>query len=150
MTATVDLKMPPAHAPGAGVKEALHSGLYIAKSNTVTIGTDTMPALLFDVPSNTFISEIILEVTTAVEGNTGSDNVLIGLNGGDSDLFMAADTVVSQVGRWSSKRGVAVGGGGYLTSSDEIIEATWTTQSSAGVFDAYIIYKPFADENYIA
>jgi hypothetical protein len=144
----VDLKMPPQNAPGQGVEGALHSGLYVAQSETVTIGTDTLPALLFNVPENTLVSEIILHTQTAVAGNTGSDNVLVGINS-DSDLFMAADTVVSQAGFWSSKRGTAIGSGGYVTSSDEQVEATWTTQSSVGAFDAYLIYKPFADENYI-
>ncbi len=142
-----DIRMPPTHAPGHGVEDALNASLYVAKSGTVVIGTDTQPALLFYVPSNVFISEIVKHVSVAVEGNTGSDNVLVGIES-DSDLFMAADTVTNAIGFWSSKRGTAIGGGGYVTSSDETIEATWTTSSTVGSFDFYLIYRPLENINY--
>jgi len=142
-----DLKKAPDFAPGKGVAEALHAGLMWAKSEAVDATADTQPALLFNVPANTLIYDVILNVTTALEDATGNPTIAVGIDP-DSDLFFSS-TDIAALGTHSAKDHAMVGAGGYVTSSDEVVEASWLAGCSAGAFEAWIIYSPHADENHV-
>jgi hypothetical protein len=142
-----DIKLPPLHAPGKGVAEALNSATYMAKSATVSCtGGDTQPALLFNVPKDVFVEDVIVYTTTALTG-ASPDTLVVGI-ASDCDLFHASSDVLN-VGSHSAAYGSALGAGGYVTSSDEQIEANWSTGTTAGAFYAVIKYKPRDSKNFV-
>jgi len=137
--------MPPEQAPGFGVANALKSAVYSAKSGSVTVTSDTQPALLFNVPKNVRIKDVIIHTTTAI---VGADYIVVGTSA-DTDMFLS-DTAVMNAGSHSMKDGTALRAGGYETSTGSIqLTAYWSTGASAGAFWAEVDYKPYADENYV-
>ena len=140
-----DINLPPVHAPGFGVADALKNAVYSAKSGSVTVSSDTQPALLFNIPKNVRIVDLVIHTTTAV---VGADYVVVGTTA-DTDMFFA-DTSVMVAGSHSMKYGTAVRAGGYETSTGaQTVTANWSTGASAGVFWMEVQYKPLADENYV-
>jgi len=143
-----NLKMPPLHAPGKGVAEALNSASYFAKSATVscTSGGDTQPALLFNVPKDVYIADVRIQTETALTGDD-PNTLVIGISS-DCDMFHASSDVVN-VGSHSMLYGTALGAGGYPCTADEVVEANWSTGTTAGAFYAVIEYKPRFGKNFV-
>jgi hypothetical protein len=97
MTAVVIPNMAPPVAPGAKVTEALKHGLYVMKGPDITYDV-TGTVELFRVPANTFVHEVVVNVTGAWDA-TGTPTILIG-DSDDTDRFMtAAVSVVKTAGR---------------------------------------------------
>ena len=142
--AVKDIRKPPAVAPGEGVSEALHSGLYMAKSDTFAVG-DTLPVTLFNVPANVYVYDLIINVETAF-ADSGSGATLIAGYTGDSDAFFASTTKVV-AGSHSAKVSSGVKAGGYL-STGTVVEASWATTCSVGGGQALLIFKPYGTEYY--
>jgi len=140
------VKKPPIVAPGAGVSDALKNSLYYAKSASVAVASDTLPALLFTVPANTFIYDIIVNVTTQIKDSASGATLLVGYVG-DSDAFYA-DTTKTLAKTYSMHGGGGVKSGGMLTTGETVIEASWATTCSAGAFNAILIFAPYGDESY--
>ena len=143
--AVKNIKLVPAIVPGKGMTDVVHSGLYIIKSDTFSI-SDTLPNLLFNVPENTFIADVILDVQTAFVSGTGGDGTLISGIDDDSDMFFS-DTTQCGAGTYSMHGAGALQSGGYLTTGDVTVECSWATGSTTGGGVAYLVFKPFADEN---
>ena len=143
--AVKNIKLVPAIVPGKGMTDVVHSGLYIIKSDTFSI-SDTLPNLLFNVPENTFIADVILDVQTAFVSGTGGDGTLISGIDDDSDMFFS-DTTQCGAGTYSMHGAGALQSGGYLTTGDVTVECSWATGSTVGGGVAYLVFKPFAEEN---
>lgn len=142
-----DIKLPPLQAPGKGVAEALNSASYVAISATVSCtGGDTQPALLFNVPKDVYVEDVVVHTTTALTGGD-PDTLLVGI-AGDCDLFHASSDVVN-TGSHSMHYGTALGAGGYPCTADQVVEANWSTGTTAGAFYATIKYKPRFSENFV-
>lgn len=140
-------KTPPIVAPGAGVTDSLKNTLYVAKSKTVNVASDTLPVQLFTVPTNTFIYDIVVNVTTAIADSASGATLLLGYTG-DSDAFAASTTAVAA--KSYSMHGLGgVKSGGYLTTGRTTIEASWATTCSAGAFTAFLLFKPYGDETFV-
>lgn len=141
-----DLKRPPVVAPGEGMTDAVHNGLFVAYSDTFVVG-DTLPVTLFNVPKNTYIYDLILDVQTAfVDSGTGA-TIIAGYTG-DCDAFFASTTATAI--KCYSMHGAAGGvkSGGYLTTGDVVVEASWATTCSVGGGQARIVFKRYGDESY--
>lgn len=140
-------KLPPVHAPGQNVAKFLKAGLYSVKSARVN-WNDTSPALLFEVPANIFVVEIKIRVVTAINGTTPT--VTIG-DGDDPDgFFTSAEFVPATAiaGYRSSLKSAGPYAGGKLYETADTIDAVIAqTDTSAGVFEAWMFYRPFADVN---
>jgi len=143
--AVKDIRKPPKIAPGEGVTEALAAGLYMAKSDTFSVG-DTLPVQLFNVPANVYIYDLVMNVETAF-ADSGSGATLLAGYTGDSDAFFN-DTTEATVGSHSAKSSKGVKAGGYL-STGVVVEASWATTCSVGGGQALLIFKPYGDENYV-
>ena len=135
----------PAIVPGKGMTAAMHSGLFMVKSDTFSV-SDSLPNLLFKVPVNTFIADVILDVQTAFVSGTGGDGTLISGIDDDSDMFFS-DTTQCGIGTYSMHGAGALKSGGYLTTGEVEVECSWATGSSVGGGVAYLVFRPFADEN---
>ena len=146
-----DIGKPPVTAPGHGVAEALHAGVYMAKSDTFAVG-DTLPVLLFNVPANVYIYDLIINQTakfTDSGGATGTATLIAGYTG-DSDAFHSSSTIVAAAGTYSMHG--ATGGvkkGGYLTTGAVQVEASWTTTCSVGGGQAILLFARYGDENFL-
>ena len=144
--AAKDIRFPPKSAPGKGVQDALAAGLYRATSDTFGIG-DTLPALLFNVPSGTLIYDLILSVTTAITDASNSGTLIAGIDA-DSDMFFS-DTTQCGAGTYSMHGAGALNSGVYIATGDVVVECSWATTNSAGGGVAYLIYADMDDPNYV-
>jgi len=142
-----DIRFPPVQALGKDVADALKAGVYSAKSDAFVVGTSTQPGLLFNVPKNVRINDIIVHTTTAVTGAT-PDTLVVG-TAGDSDMFHSSSDTVN-LGTHSMKYGSALNAGGKECSTGSIqVTADWSTGSTAGGFWFEILYSPFGAENFV-
>jgi hypothetical protein len=145
--AAKNIKLPPAHAPGKGVAEALNNALYVAKSATASCtGGDTYPILLFNVPKNVYIKDVVIHTETALSG-ASPDTLIVGIDS-DCDLFHSSSDVIN-AGSHSAAYGSAVGAGGYLCTGDQVVQADVSAATTAGAFYAELIYKPRGDKNFV-
>jgi hypothetical protein len=145
-----NIKIPPKVAPGMGMTEAVHAGLYMAESDTFAVG-DTLPVTLFTVPKNVYIYDFILDTQTAFAdsgGATGGATLIAGYNG-DSDAFFSSTTTYTVGVRSMHGSAGGVKAGGYLTTGTMTIEASWATTCSVGGGQARIIFKPYGDESFL-
>ena len=145
--AVKDIKIPPKFAPGMDVTGALHNGVYSALSDTFVVG-DTLPVELFKVPKDVYIYDVVLDVQTAFADSGSGATIIVGYNG-DSDAFHASTTAT---GIKSYSMHGATGGvksGGYLTTGNMTVEASWATTCSVGGGQARIFFKPYGTERYI-
>ena len=145
--AVKDIRKPPKIAPGAEVTEALHSGLYMAKSDTFAVG-DSLPVQLFNVPSGTYVYDLIMNTQTAF-ADSGSGATLLAGYTGDSDAFFASTTACALGSRSMHGAAGGVKAGGYLATGDVVVEASWATTCSVGGGQALLIFKPYGDENFV-
>lgn len=148
MTTTKVIRKPPQFAPGEGVSQALHAGLYISDPVSITVsttGTDTSPADLFMVSPNTLIYDVLVNTTTALVPTTGA-SLLIGLDS-DCDAFHN-DTTTVVLGSHSMHGKTAVYAGGHLTTGYHTVTAQWSTTSTAGAFTVRLVYRPYGDESF--
>lgn len=141
----------PSMAPGAKVTEALKAGLYVCKGPSWAGSDATGTFELFEVPPNTYVYDLIVDVKTAFDA-TGST-----LTVGDTDVdgyFTNATAVPSVIGSKSahSLASVAYSGGKLYTSDhDHTISAVVTKGVAgsdlvtAGAIDFYLVYNNFAD-----
>jgi len=138
-----DIKINPAYAPGKGVAEALKHGASLAFSDTIHPSSDSSPYVMFNIPHNTFIADLIIETGTSYNGSY----IIAGFSG-DSDALIA-DTIVANAGTHSMKNGLnsATYRGGYNASSDQKIYVAY--DGSTGTIKGYIVYYGYSNENYV-
>ena len=134
---------PPAFAPGKGMTEAVHAGLYYIKSASFDVASDTSPVVLFRLPKDVMIEDVIFHTTTAFA--TGS-SIEVGTSV-DTDCFNASSDMFI-AGSHSMKGGAAKYSGGYLTTADMDLQVTVTGASGAG--ELFVIYSGYADEDWSA
>jgi len=143
-----NIRRPPVQAVSAEVAKALKAATYRVKSDTFTAGTSTQPALLFNVPKNTAVRDIVLHVTESIVDADADDYLVVGTSA-DTDMFHASSDATLE-GSHSMLYGAALYAGGRETSTGAIqVIAHWTTGATAGSFWAEIWYSPFADEAYV-
>ena len=139
------LKLPPSHAPGMNVAKFLKAGLYTIKSVRVNYN-DASPAALFDVPANTFVVEVKVRIVTAFGGTTPL--ITIG-DGDDADGFFTSAEIAPATaiaGYKSSLKGAQPYAGGKIYTAADTIDAVITiTDTVAGIFDAWVVYRSFSD-----
>jgi hypothetical protein len=142
----INIKRPPVQALSAGVAEALKSAVYSARTGAVVIGTDTLPATLFNVPKYVRIEDIKIHTTTALTG-ADPDFLVVGTTA-DTDMFHSSSDAVN-AGTHSANKGDALYAGGRDTSTGSIqVGAYWSKGSSAGAFWVEMLYNPFAQNNF--
>jgi len=144
MASAKDIRIAPSQAPGAGVAEALKHAVYMAQSETVTCSSDSSPQYLFNINHNVFVSDLVLEVSSAYNGTY----ILAGI-AGDCDCFISDTTAaVVMVGgtTYSMKSGGNAGiyKGGYNSTSDQVVELRY--DGSLGTIKANIFISAYADE----
>ncbi|NOR90099.1 MAG: hypothetical protein GQ524_07570 [Anaerolineales bacterium] len=133
---------PPAHPPGEAMAEQVGRSVISLSSNehlyTETGAPTVIP--LFAIPADTFIVDVVLEVSTTYDGTTPV--MTIG-DGGQADRFMN-DTLAAlgTAGFKSAKEGATLGAGGHLYTSDDTLDMTWTTGGGAsqGAGKVHIFY----------
>ncbi|MEE8568854.1 MAG: hypothetical protein V3S81_09585, partial [Anaerolineales bacterium] len=96
---------------------------------------------LFNIPADTFIVDVILEVTEVYNGTTP---VMTLGDGGVADRFMD-DTVAAlgTLGFKSAKEDANEGSGGHLYTADDALDMTWTkagSGDSTGACKVHIFY----------
>lgn len=141
---------PPEFAPGADVAKALKAGMYVAESDSFAVG-DSLPVQLFSVPDDVFIYDLVINVETAFldsGGSTGGATLLAGYTG-DSDAFFN-DTTKTAAGTHSMHGASGLKSGGYMSTGNVVVEASWATTCSVGGGKAYLIFRPYGDENYVS
>ena len=154
--AAVDLKVEPIFAPGQEMSELARMTPRIKRGPDIagaagaasTAGT-TSTLALFNVPANTFVKEIILDVqnklaTSCRQGFTVGDT-------SDVDRFFTSSAaLVHSVGSRSSLRAITpvASGGGEFYSSAKTINAyrkSSSKGSTTGHIHTYIVYIPNTD-----
>ena len=134
---------PPAIAPGKGMTEAVHAGVYHIKSASFNVASDTSPVLLFRIPKNVFIDDVSFHTTTAFA--TGS-SIEVGTSV-DTDCFNASSDMFI-AGSHSMKGGAAKYSGGYLTTADMDLQVTVT--GASGVGELFVSYSAYGEEDWSA
>lgn len=151
--ASKDLHTGPVFSPGAGVTEVLRNSFRIARGPDIagaagaasTAGTTTTIAL-FNVPANTYVKEIILDVK-----NKLATSCRQGFTVGDSDdvdrFFGSSGALVHSVGVKSSVRNITptVAMGGHFYTEAHTINAYRKSSSkgtTTGHIHTYIVYAP--------
>ena len=151
--AAKELVTRPIFAPGEGMSEFVRNGFRIARGPDLqsaagaasTAGT-TVTTALFNVPANTFVKEIILDIA-----NKWATSCRNGFTIGDTDdvdrFFTSSGANIYAVGTRSSLRHITLtaGGGGHFYTAAHTINAINKTSSKAtatGHAHTYIIYAP--------
>lgn len=143
--AVVDLRKPPKHPPGEGMAEMVEQQILHKTSSahayTETGAPTTIP--LFNVEADTFIVDVILEVSTAYDGTTPA--MTLG-DGAVADRFMDDTTAaLGTAGFKSAKEDANEGSGGHLYAAADAIDMVWTkagSGDSAGACKVHIFYVP--------
>lgn len=147
-----ELNSEPKFAPGQGQSELARNAFRIARGPDIAsaaggaTGTATVVPL-FNVPPNTFVKEIILDIT-----NKWTTSCRQGFTVGDTndvDRFFTASgaSVHSAAGTRTSARSItlAANGGGRFYTAAQVINAVRTcgTKTTAtGNLRTYIVYAP--------
>lgn len=141
----------PAMAPGAKVTEALKAGLYVFKGPSWAGSDGTGTFELFEVPPNTYVYDLIVDVKTAFDAAESTLTV------GDTDVdgyHTNATAIPSVIGSKSAHSLASVvysGGKVYTSDHDHTIVATVTAGVAAsdivaaGAIDFYLVYANPAD-----
>jgi hypothetical protein len=142
-----NITIPPDQAPGAGVANALMHALYYVQSASITCSGDATPQSLFNFSANTFVDDIILEVSSAYNGTY----ILAGI-ASDADCFISdTSAAVAQVGgqHYSMKSGsnAAIYRGGYNSSCDVVLKIAY--DGTAGTIKANVIVSQYANDPYV-
>lgn len=152
--ASKTLTKEPLFVPGQGNSEVIRNAFRIVRGPDIAsavggaTGTSTTVAL-FDVPANTFVHEIILDIVSKFASDSRA--VLKVGDTSDNDGFLTASGVtVTTAGTRSSLRSVtqaAYGGGKFYTSGQTInaIRTCGTKASATGLVRTYIVYAPNID-----
>lgn len=134
--ASIFAKTPPASAPGQGVARSLKAGAYWIKSDPVDYN-DTSPVTLFEVPDNTLVEEMIVEIITAFDGEIPS--ISVGVSG-TTDRHVGTNQVdVKATGFTSVKKPHE------YTADADIIATIVPSSAAAGQFRVWMKYRPLSD-----
>ena len=136
---------PPAHPPGEGMAEFVGRAVLSLSSDEHLFTETGAPTVipLFEIPADTFIVDVVLEVSEAYNGTTPA--MTIG-DGGSADRFID-DTIAAlgSLGFKSAKMDANAGSGGHLYAADDTLDMTWTKAASAdttGAGKVHIFYVP--------
>jgi len=141
--AVVDLRKPPKHPPGEDMAMVVGSAI-LHKTSSVHIYTETgAPTTypLFNIPADTFIVDVILEVTEVYDGTTP------GMTIGDADVDRFIDNTIAALGalgfKSSKQDDSQPGSGGHLYAAADTIDLVWTKAASGdstGACKVHIFY----------
>ena len=141
--ALVELRAPPKHPPGEDMAMVVGSAI-LHKTSSVHAYTETgAPTVipLFNIPPDTFITEVVLEVTEVYNGTTP----LMTIGETDVDRFM--DNTIAALGalgfKSSKQDDSQPGAGGFLFTAADTIDMTWTkagSGDSTGACKVHIFY----------
>jgi hypothetical protein len=141
--ALVELRAPPKHPPGEDMAMVVGSAI-LHKTSSEHIYTETgAPTVipLFNIPPDTFIVEVVLEVTEVYNGSSAAMTI------GDSDVDRYMDDTIAALGTLGFKTSKAddsqPGAGGFLFTAADTIDMTWThgaTGASTGACKVHIFY----------
>lgn len=125
-----NLFKPPAHPPGEGMAEQVIVSVLSRSSDDHGFAETGAPTVipLFEIPADTFIVDVVLEVSEVYNGTTPA--MTIG-DGGQADRFF--DDTLAALGTASfksSKQGALLGSGGHLYTADDTLDMTWTKAGS--------------------
>lgn len=146
-----DLNEEPVFAPGHMMSELARNSFRIARGPDLAsaaglTGGTAVTTTLFNVPANTYVKAIILDVTNKWATSTGQAFTV----GDSSDVdrfFTTSAANPYAVGTKTSERSVTAvaGAGGYFYTTSKAIKAISTTSTKAtatGHLHSYIIYVP--------
>lgn len=141
--AVVDVRKPPKHPPGEDMAVVAGSSILHKTSSahayTETGAPTTIP--LFNIPADTFIVDLVLEVVTAYDGTTPA--ATFG-DGSVADRFLDdTSAALGTAGFKSAKEDANEGSGGHLYTADDAIDMVWTkagSGDSAGELKVHIFY----------
>lgn len=141
--AVVDLRKPPLHPPGEDMAMVAGSAI-LHKTSSVHAYTETgAPTVipLFNIPADTFVTEVVLEVKTAYDGTTPAMTI------GEADVDRFMDDTIAALGtagfKTSKSDDSQPGAGGFLFTADDTLDMTWTkagSGDSAGECVVHIFY----------
>lgn len=140
-----DLFRPPLHVPGEDMSEAVGRMVLSATSEDHAYTETGAPTVIpiFNIPADTFIVDVILEVETAYNGTTPA--MTVG-DGGVADRFLDdTSAALGSVGFKSCKMDANEGAGGHLYTADDTLDLTWTkagSGDSTGLSRVHIFYVP--------
>ena len=141
--ALVELDPTPKHPPGEQMARIAGSAI-LHKTSAVHVYTETgAPTTypLFNIPADTFIVEVVLEIVTLYDGSSPAMTI------GDADVDRFMDATIAAVtaaGFKSSKQDDSQpGAGGHLYTGADTIDLIWThgaTGASAGEAKVHLFY----------
>jgi hypothetical protein len=141
--ALVELRPTPKHPPGEGMAELAGQQILHKTSNVHLFSETGAPTAyeLFNIPPDTFIVDVILEVTAVYNGSSAA--MTVG-DGGDPDRYID-DTIaaLATAGFKSAKGDLNPGSGGHLYTAVDTLDLTWThgaTGASTGACKVHIFY----------
>ena len=141
--ALVELRPTPKHPPGEGMAELVGQQI-LHKTSSPHAYTETgAPTVipLFNIPADTFIVDLILEVQTAYDGTTPAMTI------GETDVDRFMDDTIAALGtagfKSSRQDDSQPGAGGFLFTAVDTLDMTWTkagSGDSAGLSVVHIFY----------
>jgi len=130
----------PRYAPGQHVRESLRDGIRMLASPEIT-STDTSPVLAFQIPANTLVVGILIDVTTA--WTTSSATFTISL--GDTDVTNCLGSVSTPYLSSTGMVGNLASGKHYTEDKDLYI--TYTGTPTAGAAKVYALFRTESNVN---
>lgn len=140
---TAHIIVPPAHAPGPRVPEALHSGEYLVRSAALNYN-ESSPATVFHVPANTLVAAVFAEVVTIHNGAIPS--LAVGVSGATGRHLQTSDIDLLTAGIYGAANLSAY----HYTADTDIIATLVASTDSAGVVRLWLRYRPYSLENGLA
>ena len=139
----VELDPTPKHPPGEQMARIAGSAI-LHKTSAPHVYTETgAPTVipLFNIPADTFVTEVVLEVTEVYDGTTPVMTI------GEADVDRFMDTTIAALGALgfkSSKQDDSQPGcGGFLFTAVDTLDMTWTkagSGDSTGACKVHIFY----------
>jgi hypothetical protein len=133
--------LPPQHAPGHRVTEALHGSLYVVRSAALNYN-EASPAKVFHVPANTLVEKIMAEVVTIHDGAIPS--LAVGISGATGRHLQTTDIDLKTLGIYGPSTLAA--GAYHYTADTDIIATLVASTDTAGIVRLWMWYRPFSLE----
>jgi len=133
------LRPAPPIAIGAGVSEALHSGLYLAISDLV--GITGTPVSLFGVPPNTLVYDVFCEIVAAYNGTT--PGIDVGVAGTTARHLPSADITEGTIGFYGNAKVSPF----KYTAAATLIATLTLSGATLGQSRFYCLFRPGSDKN---
>lgn len=142
-----EIYVPPRHAPGQGVAEALNRSIQYIISDEIALA-DTSPATAIKVYNGTRVIAVLVEITEVFDG----DATITAGDGDDADGYMTDAEIGSDaVGIESSWGGAQPYAAGKRYTADDTIDITIaSTTGTTGKCKVHVLYLPPLAETFMA